>query len=175
MTREIVLDTETTGLNPLGGDRVVEIGCVELVNHIPSGRHFHRYINPERRMPEEAFRVHGLSDAFLSDKPKYAAVAAEFAEFVGDATLIIHNAAFDIGFLNAEHSRVKLPKLANEVIDTVEVARRVHPGARAQPLTRSASTTASIIRSVPCTARCSTARFWPTSYLELTSWRAASA
>jgi len=130
MTREIVLDTETTGLNPLGGDRIVEIGCIELINHIPSGRHFHRYINPERSMPEEAFRVHGLSDDFLRDKPKYAAVAAEFAEFVGDATLIIHNAAFDIGFLNAEHSRVKLPKLANEVIDTVEVARRVHPGAR---------------------------------------------
>ena len=130
MIREIVLDTETTGLNPLGGDRIVEIGCVELINHIPSGRHFHRYINPERSMPEDAFRVHGLSDEFLRDKPKYAAVAEEFVAFVGDATLIIHNAAFDIGFLNAENTRVKLPSLANEVIDTVEVARRVHPGAR---------------------------------------------
>jgi len=130
MIREIVLDTETTGLNPLGGDRIVEIGCIELINHIPSGRHFHRYINPERSMPEEAFRVHGLSDEFLRDKPKYAAVAEEFAAFVGDAKLIIHNAAFDIGFLNAENTRVKLPSLRNEVIDTVEVARRVHPGAR---------------------------------------------
>src|SRR5579872_565067 len=107
MKREIVLDTETTGLNPLGGDRIVEIGCIELINHIPSGRHFHRYINPERSMPEEAFRVHGLSDEFLRDKPKYAAVAEEFAAFVGDAKLIIHNAAFDIGFLNAENTRVK--------------------------------------------------------------------
>ena len=130
MNREIVLDTETTGLNPLAGDRIVEIGCVELINHIPSGRHFHRYVNPERPVPEEAFRVHGLSDAFLSDKPKYAEIAAEFAAFVGDATLIIHNAAFDIGFLNAEHGRLKLPSLANIVIDTVEVARKVHPGAR---------------------------------------------
>lgn len=130
MTREIVLDTETTGLNSLGGDRVVEIGCVELINHIPSGRNFHRYINPEQSMPEEAFRVHGLSDEFLRDKPRFVAVAAEFAEFVGDATLIIHNAAFDIGFLNAERARLKLPSLGNEVIDTVEVARRVHPGAR---------------------------------------------
>jgi len=130
MNREIVLDTETTGLNPLAGDRIVEVGCVELINHIPSGRHFHRYVNPERSMPEEAFRVHGLSEAFLADKPKYAEVAMEFIEFVGDATLIIHNAAFDIGFLDAEHARLNLPKLKNAVIDTVEVARRVHPGAR---------------------------------------------
>ena len=130
MKREIVLDTETTGLNPLGGDRIVEIGCVELINHIPSGRHFHRYVNPERAMPEEAFRVHGLSDEFLRDKPKYAEVAGEFSEFVGDATLIIHNAPFDIGFLNAEHGRAKVPQLANAVIDTVMLARQVHPGAR---------------------------------------------
>jgi len=130
MKREIVLDTETTGLDPLRGDRIVEIGCVELINHIPSGRHFHRYINPERPMPEEAFRVHGLSDEFLRDKPKYAQVAAEFDEFVGDATLIIHNAAFDIAFLNAEHTRVQRRQLGNAVIDTVELARKVHPGAR---------------------------------------------
>jgi DNA polymerase-3 subunit epsilon len=130
MKREIVLDTETTGLDPLGGDRIVEIGCIELINHIPSGRHFHRYVNPERAMPEEAFRVHGLSDAFLRDKPKYAEVAAEFDEFVGDATLVIHNAGFDIAFLNAEHRRVGRPTLANAIIDTVELARKVHPGAR---------------------------------------------
>jgi DNA polymerase-3 subunit epsilon len=130
MNREIVLDTETTGLNPLAGDRVVEIGCVELINHLPSGKHFHRYINPERSMPAEAERVHGLSGAFLGDKPKYREVIDEFVEFIGDATLIIHNAEFDIGFLNAEHTRLKRPRLTNVVIDTVEVARRVHPGAR---------------------------------------------
>jgi DNA polymerase-3 subunit epsilon len=128
--REIVLDTETTGLNPLAGDRIVEIGCIELLNHIPTGKHFHRYINPERPMPEEAFRVHGLSDAFLSDKPRYAEIIAEFAEFVGDATLIIHNAPFDMGFLNAEHTKLKHPALRNTVIDTVMLARTVHPGAR---------------------------------------------
>jgi DNA polymerase-3 subunit epsilon len=130
LIREIVLDTETTGLDPLGGDRIVEIGCIELINHIPSGAHFHRYINPGRPMPEEAFRVHGLSDAFLRDKPKYGEVAAEFDAFVGDATLIIHNAAFDIAFLNAEHQRAGRSKLPNTVIDTVELARKVHPGAR---------------------------------------------
>jgi len=128
--REIVLDTETTGLNPLAGDRIVEIGCIELVNHIPTGKHFHRYINPERPMPEEAFRVHGLSDAFLSDKPRYAEIIAEFAEFIGDATLVIHNAPFDMGFLNAEHTRLRHPELRNTVIDTVMLARTVHPGAR---------------------------------------------
>jgi DNA polymerase-3 subunit epsilon len=128
--REIVLDTETTGLNALSGDRIVEIGCVELINHIPSGKHFHRYINPERDMPEEAFKVHGLSDTFLADKPKYAEIIAEFCDFIGDATLIIHNAPFDIGFLNAEHTRLQRPALTNGVIDTVMLARQVHPGAR---------------------------------------------
>jgi DNA polymerase-3 subunit epsilon len=130
MKREIVLDTETTGLNPLTGDRVVEIGCVELINHIPSGRHFHQYINPERPMPEEAFKVHGLSDDFLRDKPRYAEIADKFLDFVGDAALVIHNAAFDISFLNAEHTRLGHPEFANEVIDTVLLARKVHPGAR---------------------------------------------
>jgi DNA polymerase-3 subunit epsilon len=130
MSREIVLDTETTGLNPLTGDRIVEIGCVELINHIPTGQHFHRYINPERAMPEEAFRVHGLSDEFLRDKPRYGDIVAEFDAFVGDSTLIIHNAPFDMGFLNAEHSRLRRPTLLNPVIDTVMLARQVHPGAR---------------------------------------------
>ncbi len=130
MKREIVLHTETTGLNPLAGDRVVEIGCVELINHIPSGRHFHRYINPERAMPEEAFRVHGLSETFLSDKPRYAEIAGEFIDFIDGAALIIHNAPFDVGFLNAEHTRLKHPELRNEIIDTVLLARKVHPGAR---------------------------------------------
>jgi len=130
MKREVVLDTETTGLSPVTGDRIVEIGCVELVNHIPTGKHFHRYLNPERAMPEEAFRVHGLSDDFLRDKPLFAAIAEDFLDFVGDATLIIHNAPFDMGFLNAELERARCASLSNQVIDTVMLAREVHPGAR---------------------------------------------
>lgn len=128
--REIVLDTETTGLSPVTGDRIVEIGCVELINHIPTGRHFHVYLNPERDMPEEAYRVHGLSTEFLRDKPRFAAEAQNFLDFVEDATLVIHNAPFDMGFLNAELERAGKPSLRNEVIDTVMVARQVHPGAR---------------------------------------------
>ena len=130
MNREIVLDTETTGLSPATGDRLVEIGAVELINHIPSGRHYHVYINPQRSMPEEAFRVHGLSDEFLIDKPLFGAVAQDFLDFLGDARLIIHNAAFDIGFLNAELERAGRRPLTNEVIDTVMLARDKHPGAR---------------------------------------------
>lgn len=130
MIREIVLDTETTGLSPQGGDRLVEIGCVELINHIPTGKTHHVYINPERSMPEEAFRVHGLSDEFLADKPVFKAVAEDFRAFIGDATLVIHNAPFDMGFLNAELEWAGLPRLTNEVIDTVMVARQKHPGAR---------------------------------------------
>lgn len=130
MTREIVLDTETTGLSPQTGDRLVEIGCVELINHLPTGKHFHKYVNPQRDVPEEAFRVHGLSAAFLADKPLFADVVGEFLEFIGDATLVIHNAPFDMGFLNHELERIKRAKLANTVIDTVMVARKVHPGSR---------------------------------------------
>ena len=130
MIREIVLDTETTGLSPQGGDRLVEIGCVELINHIPTGKTFHVYINPQRAMPEEAFRVHGLSDEFLADKPLFKAVAEDFRAFIGDATLVIHNAPFDMGFLNAEMEWAGLPRLSNAVIDTVMVARQKHPGAR---------------------------------------------
>ncbi len=130
MIREIVLDTETTGLSPNEGDRLVEIGCVELINHIPTGKNYHVYINPQRSMPEEAFRVHGLSEEFLADKPLFGAVAEEFLAFIGDATLVIHNAAFDIGFLNAELLRAGHKTLSNPVIDTVMVARQKHPGAR---------------------------------------------
>lgn len=130
MTREIVLDTETTGLSPVTGDRIVEIGCVELLNHIPTGRHFHVYLNPERAVPDEAFRVHGLSTEFLRDKPLFGAEADGFLEFIGDATLVIHNAPFDMGFLNYELEKLGRPKLRNEVIDTVMVARERHPGAR---------------------------------------------
>ena len=129
--REIVLDTETTGLDPATGDRIVEIGCVELDNHIPSGNTFHVYINPERRMPKAAFDVHGLSDEFLADKPKFADIAADFAAFIRDARLIIHNASFDIGFLNAELTRAKFePIPLHAVVDTLDLARRKHPGAQ---------------------------------------------
>lgn len=130
MIREIVLDTETTGLSHADGDRLVEIGCVELINHIPSGKTYHVYINPERDMPEEAFRVHGLSEEFLSDKPVFKTLAEEFRSFVDGARLIIHNASFDMGFLNAELGWAGLPILDNDVIDTVMLARRKHPGAR---------------------------------------------
>jgi DNA polymerase-3 subunit epsilon len=130
MSREIVLDTETTGFSPQSGDRIVEIGCVELINHIPTGKTHHTYLNPQRDMPESAFRVHGLSDEFLADKPLFQAVAEEFLEFIGDSTLIIHNADFDMGFLNFELERIGLTQLKNQVIDTVQLARKVHPGAR---------------------------------------------
>jgi DNA polymerase-3 subunit epsilon len=130
MIREIVLDTETTGLSPQGGDRLVEIGGVELINHIPTGKHVHLYINPQRSMPEEAFRVHGLSEEFLSDKPLFRDVVDEFLEFIGDSTLVIHNAPFDMGFLNHQLEGLGRPKLSNPVIDTVMVARAKHPGSR---------------------------------------------
>lgn len=126
--REIVLDTETTGLDPKTGDRVVEIGGVELLNHIPTGRVFHRYLNPQRSMPAEAFRVHGLSEAFLADKPLFEEVAEEFALFIDGARLVIHNAAFDVGFLNAEFARLKRPPIPPElVLDTLALAKRRHP------------------------------------------------
>jgi DNA polymerase-3 subunit epsilon len=128
--REIVLDTETTGLDPLTGDRVVEIGCIELFNRIPTGQTFHRYINPERDMPASAFEVHGLSTEFLKDKPPFAEVADDFLAFVGDAGLVIHNAAFDAAFLNSELERVGKPLIMRDrLVDTLLLARRRHPGA----------------------------------------------
>ncbi|PZN98719.1 MAG: DNA polymerase III subunit epsilon [Hyphomicrobiales bacterium] len=128
--REIVLDTETTGVEANGGDRIVEIGCVELLNHCPTGRSFHCYINPERPMSEGAFKVHGLSDAFLAPQPVFAAVADEFLGFVEGARLVIHNAAFDVGFLNMELKRVgRGPIEPSLVVDTLSMARRKHPGA----------------------------------------------
>lgn len=130
--REIALDTETTGLDPAAGHRVIEIGCVELHNHVATGETFHAYINPERPVPAEAFAVHGLSDAFLADKPRFAEVAAAMLKFLGDARLVIHNAAFDLGFLNAELARLQLPALAAErATDTVRLAREKFPGAPA--------------------------------------------
>ena len=127
--REIVLDTETTGLDPLRGDRLVEIGCIEIFNRMPTGQTFHRYINPERDMPQEAFAVHGLSAEFLSDKPLFSQVAAEFLEFIGDAPLVIHNASFDVSFINAELNRISLPAIVRDrLVDTLLLARRKHPG-----------------------------------------------
>ena len=128
--REIVLDTETTGLDPLAGHRVVEVGCIELVNTVATGRTFHAYFNPEMLMPAGAQDIHGLSDEFLADKPLFAERVEEFLAFVGDAQLVIHNAQFDIGFLNAELERVGKAKLVNAYVDTVSVARRKFPGQR---------------------------------------------
>jgi DNA polymerase-3 subunit epsilon len=130
--REIVFDTETTGLDPASGDRVVEIGCLELVNRLPSGETFHVYINPERDMPKEAEAVHGLSAAFLKDKPVFAEVAEAFLTFVGDAPLIAHNASFDMKFINAELRLCGRADLAaHKVIDTLALARQKFPGAPA--------------------------------------------
>src|SRR6202789_3218411 len=129
--REIVLDTETTGLDPDAGHRVIEIGCVELVDHFPTGRSFQAYLNPERDMPPDAQRIHGITSEFLSDKPFFHQVAEEFLEFIGDAPLVIHNASFDLKFLNAELKRVTRKTLdIGRAIDTVDMARNRFPGAR---------------------------------------------
>jgi DNA polymerase-3 subunit epsilon len=130
--REIVLDTETTGLEPEQGDRIVEIGGVELLNHMPTGRTYHQYINPERSMPQEAFAVHGLGDEFLRDKPVFKSIAQEFLDFVGDAKLVIHNASFDMKFINAELGWLGRHPLPNDqAIDTLTIARRKFPGSPA--------------------------------------------
>jgi DNA polymerase-3 subunit epsilon len=126
--REIVLDTETTGLNPRGGDRLIEIGCVELVNRYPTGREYHVFINPERDVPLEAQAVHGITTEFLLDKPLFGTLADDFLAFLGDASLIIHNASFDIGFLNFELERTGKTQLSmDRVVDTLALARRKHP------------------------------------------------
>jgi len=130
--REIVLDTETTGLDPATGDRIVEIACLELVNHVPTGRTYHQYLNPERAMSAEAFAVHGLGDDFLADKPRFAEIVDAFAGFVGDAGLVIHNAEFDLKFLDAELAKVGRPPLGPaRATDTLALARKRFPGAPA--------------------------------------------
>ena len=127
--REIVLDTETTGLDPLRGDRLVEIGCVEMLNRMPTGQTYHVYINPERDMPAEAFAVHGLSAEFLSTKPLFHEVVDGFLEFIGDAPLVIHKASFDISFINAELDKIKRAAIPRDrLVDTLLLARRKHPG-----------------------------------------------
>lgn len=129
--REIIFDTETTGLDPNNGDRLVEIGCVEMVNRITTGNVFHAYFNPERDMPMEAERVHGLSITFLSDKPLFATRAAELLEFIGESPLVAHNAQFDFGFLNCELRACDFPEVSLErMIDTLGIARKRHPGAK---------------------------------------------
>ena len=133
--REVVLDTETTGRDPKDGHRIVEIGCLELVNHLPSGRCdglFHCYINPERPMPSDAEKIHGLSDVFLADKPIFAEIADQFLDFIGDSPLVIHNAVFDINFLNSELSRLGRSAIPlSRAVDTLVMARKKFPGAQA--------------------------------------------
>ncbi len=130
MIREIVMDTETTGLNPRSGDRLVEIGGIELINRMPTGEVLHEYINPERNMPQEAFEIHGLSSEFLADKPIFTDVAEKFLAFIGDATLVIHNASFDMGFINSELAATdRAPIPLDRVVDTLLIARRKFPGA----------------------------------------------
>ncbi|HCX66866.1 DNA polymerase III subunit epsilon [Parvibaculum sp.] len=129
--REIVLDTETTGISPQDGHRLVEIGCLELFNHVATGKVYHTYIDPERDMPEGAFRVHGLSEEFLRGKPKFSEVADEFLEFIGDDPLVIHNASFDMGFINAELKKIgRAPIPMARAIDTLDMARRKFPGSQ---------------------------------------------
>lgn len=131
--RQIVLDTETTGLNPRTGDRIIEVGCVELVNRRLTGNNFHRYTNPERDSDPGALAVHGLTTEFLSDKPKFAEIAAELCSYIGDAEIIIHNAPFDVGFLDAEFAKLGLPKFETHVLkitDTLQQAKELHPGKR---------------------------------------------
>lgn len=130
--REIVLDTETTGFDPLKGDRLIEIGCVEIFNHLPTGEIYHRYFNPERDVPDSAVQVHGLTNEFLADKPVFAQEVDGFLDFIADAPLVIHNAPFDMGFLNAELTRTGFKILPmSRAIDTLPMARRMFPGAPA--------------------------------------------
>jgi len=130
--REIVLDTETTGFEPESGDRIVEIGAIELINHVRTGNEYHQYINPERSMPDGAFQVHGLGDDFLKDFPVFRQVGQAFIDFIGDARLVIHNAAFDMKFLNAELDGMGLPRLPyDRAIDTLAIARSKFPGSPA--------------------------------------------
>jgi len=159
--REIVLDTETTGIDPAQGHRIVEIGAVELLNRMPTGKSYHVYLNPERDMPKEAEAVHGLSASFLGDKPLFKAEVEEFLSFVGDAALVIHNAGFDMGFINAELAYVgRLAVPMDRVIDTLALARRTHPMGPNSRM-RCAGAMASTIQNAPSTAPFSTLNCWP--------------
>lgn len=130
--REIVLDTETTGFDPATGDKLVEIGCVELMNFLPTGKHFHVYINPERAVPSEATAIHGITDEFLKDKPTFGEIVGEFVDYIGEAKLVIHNAEFDVKFLNAEMKMFGFPSIDNRrIVDTLKIAREKFPGSPA--------------------------------------------
>ena len=147
--RQVFLDTETTGLSAEQGDRIVEIGCIEMENRRLTGRTLHHYLNPERSSHPDAVRVHGLTDEFLADKPLFADRVEEFLAFIGEDQLVIHNAQFDIGFLNAELERVGRTKLANSYVDTVSMARRKFPAAVGRHCPR---------RLAACVSRCSPPR-----------------
>ena len=171
--REIVFDTETTGLDPNGGDRVVEIGCVELINHIPSGKTFHVYVNPERSVPAEAVRVHGLDDARLRDKPPFSMIAREFLDFVGEDAMIAHNAEFDFAFINAELVRAGHPTIASSrMVDTLMLARRKHP-AGPNSLDALCARYQSTPAAAAFTARFSTSELLAEVYVELIGGRQA--
>ena len=130
--RQIVLDTETTGLSPENGDRIVEIGCVELINFVPTNNTYHQYINPDRKMSEGAFRVSGISNAFLLDKPKFEEIYKEFLTYISDSAIVAHNAKFDVGFINSELQKINEQNfITNEIIDTLAIAKRKYPGAQA--------------------------------------------
>jgi DNA polymerase-3 subunit epsilon len=130
--REIAIDTETTGLDPAAGHRIVEIACVELVNHVPTGEEFHRYVNPEREMPVDAYNIHGLDETFLAQFPPFGGIVEAFLDFIRDAQLVIHNAEFDLKFINAELARLEHPAIdRRRAVDTLAIARRKYPGAQA--------------------------------------------
>ncbi len=129
--RHVILDTETTGLDPKSGHRLIEIGCVEVISKLKTGKVFHSYINPERNVPDEAFKVHKISTQFLQDKPKFKEIAEQLMTFIGDSHLIIHNAPFDLGFLNHELKILNLKRIENAVVDTLPIARKKFPGAPA--------------------------------------------
>jgi DNA polymerase-3 subunit epsilon len=129
--REIALDTETTGFDPFTGDKIIEIGCVELINKIPTNNVYHVYINPERSVPEESIKIHGLRDEFLKDKPIFSQIVNDFLEFIKDSPLVIHNAEFDLKFLNCELKNIGFYELKNEIIDTIVIAREKFPGSPA--------------------------------------------
>ncbi len=159
--REIVLDTETTGLDPMAGHRIIEIGAVELVNHVPTARMFHKYLNPDMAIEAEATAVHGITNEQLKDKPRFDEVVEELIEFLGDARLIIHNADFDVGFLNAEFVRIGFPTLPSTRATCTVKLRDANIRDRRPASTRCAAASRSIIPRAPCTARCSTRSFWP--------------
>ena len=163
--RQVILDTETTGLSPESGDRVLEIGCVEMVNRRLTGRNLHFYLNPERRSHQDAIAVHGLSEEFLADKPPFAQIADELLEYLKGAEIIIHNAAFDVGFLDAELRRLERPAFnshVGRVVDSLSMARESSPASRTRSMP-CASASKSTTRCASCTARCSTPGCWPRS------------